>query len=73
MQKIQVGTDVEWKWGRSRAQGKVARKFTEDVERTIKGKVIRRKADDDKPAFLIKQKDGDRVLKSQSEIRRAHG
>ncbi|AYD02072.1 DUF2945 domain-containing protein [Neorhizobium sp. NCHU2750] len=73
MQKIQVGTNVEWTWGRSRAQGKVTRTFTADVTRKIKGKTISRKADRDKPAFLIEQEDGDRVLKSQSEIRRAHG
>jgi hypothetical protein len=72
MQKIQIGTEVEWNWGRSKARGKVTSKFTEDVERQIKGKAISRKADDDKPAFLIRQKDGDRVLKSQSELRRVH-
>ncbi|SFB53103.1 hypothetical protein SAMN03159496_04766 [Rhizobium sp. NFR07] len=72
MQKIQVGNDVEWKWGRSKAEGKVTQKFTEDVERQIKGKVIKRKADGKEPVFLIEQEDGDRVLKSQSELRRSH-
>jgi argonaute-like protein implicated in RNA metabolism and viral defense len=72
MPKIQVGTDVEWTWGSSKAQGKVAEKFTKDVERKIKGKVIKRKADEDEPAFLVKQDGGDRVLKSQSELRRVH-
>jgi hypothetical protein len=72
MQKIQVGTDVEWTWGSSSAEGKVTQKFTEDVERKIKGKMIKRKADKKEPAFLIKQEDGDRVLKSQSELRRSH-
>ncbi len=68
MQKIQVGNEVEWKWGRSKAEGKVTQKFTGDVERKIK-----RKADDKEPAFLIKQDDGDRVLKSQSEVKKTHG
>jgi hypothetical protein len=72
MQKIQVGTDVEWTWGSSKAEGKVTQKFTDDVERKIKGKVIKRKADSKEPAFLVKQENGDRVLKSQSELRRAH-
>jgi hypothetical protein len=72
MQKISVGNEVEWKWGRGKAEGKVAQKFTGDVERKIKGKVIKRKADKGEPAFLVKQEDGDRVLKSQSELRRAH-
>jgi len=72
MQKIQVGNEVEWKWGRSKAEGKVTQKFTEDVERRIKGKTIKRKADDTEPAFLIKQDDGDSVLKSQSEVKKTH-
>lgn len=73
MQTIRVGNEVEWKWGRSKAQGKVARKFTSDVERQIKGKTIKRKAGPDEPAFLIRQENGDRVLKSQSELSKRHG
>lgn len=73
MQKIQVGNEVEWRWGRSRAEGEVTRKFTRDVERRIKGKTIKREADDKEPAFLIRQEDGDRVLKSQSEVKKTHG
>jgi hypothetical protein len=72
MQKIQTGTDVEWTWGRSKAEGKVTQKFTSDVERKIKGKTIKRKADKEEPAFLIEQEGGDRILKSQSELRRSH-
>lgn len=73
MQTIRVGNEVEWKWGRSKAKGKVAEKFTKDVTRTIKGKSIKRKADRNEPAFLIKQESGDRVIKSQSEVKKAHG
>ncbi len=73
MQKIEVGNEVEWKWGRSTAEGKVTQKITRDVERRIKGKTIKRKADDKEPALLIRQDDGDRVLKSQSEVKKTHG
>ena len=73
MQKISVGNEVEWKWGKSKAEGKVAEKFTKDVERKIKGKTIKRKADTDKPAFLVKQEDGDKVLKRQSELEKTDG
>jgi hypothetical protein len=73
MQKINVGNEVEWKWGRSKAEGKVTRKFTDDVERKIKGKTVKRKADSKEPAFLIIQEDGDRVLKSQSELKKTDG
>lgn len=70
MQKFRVGTQVEWKWGRSKASGKISQRFTHDVERTIKGADIKRKANDEEPAYLIEQEDGSRVLKSQSELRR---
>lgn len=73
MQKINVGNEVVWAWGRSSARGRVERKFTRDVSRTIKGKAIRRKADAGKPAFLIRQRNGSRVLKSQSELRKSDG
>lgn len=70
MQKIAKGDNVEWKWGASKAEGTASEKFTSDVERTIKGTRVKRKADKDEPAFLIKQEDGDRVLKSQSELKK---
>lgn len=73
MQKINVGNEVEWKWGRGKGEGKVAEKFTEDVVRKIKGKTIKRKADAKEPAFLVKQEDGNRVLKSQSELKKTNG
>lgn len=73
MQKITVGNEVAWTWGRSEARGKVTRKFTRDVERRIKGKTVKRKADADEPAFLIRQENGDRVLKREAELRKTHG
>lgn len=73
MQKINVGNEVEWKWGANKAEGKVTQKFTKDVERKIKGKTVKRKADKEEPAFLVKQDDGDRVLKSQSELKKTDG
>ncbi len=72
MRKIRAGTKVEWTWGANHAEGKVEKTFTDDVSRKIKGKVIKRKADEKEPAFLIRQKDGDRVLKSRSEVRPAN-
>ncbi len=73
MPKIEIGNEVAWSWGRAEAKGKVTQKFISDVERKIKGKTIKRKADADEPAFLIRQEDGDRVLKSESELRKSHG
>ena len=68
---LRKGTHVEWDWSGSTARGKITEIFTEDVERTIKGSKITRKASKDDPAYLIEQEDGDQVLKGRSELRRA--
>ena len=65
------GTHVSWAWGAHRAEGIVAQKFTARVKRTIKGKTIVRNASDDDPAYLVRQHDGNRALKSASELSRA--
>ena len=49
----------------------MAEVFTREVTRTIKGSEVTRKASEDDPAYLIKQDDGDQVLKSKSEVERA--
>lgn len=64
-----IGDAVEWDWGSGTATGKIAERFTGKVTRTLKGNDVTRNADDDEPAFLIKQDDGDEVLKSVTEIR----
>lgn len=63
------GSKVKWKWGAHDAEGVVVQRFTDRVTRTIKGTKVTREASDDDPAFLIKQEDGDRVLKSASELK----
>lgn len=68
---IREGTDVTWAWGNGTASGKVVERFTSDVTRRLKGAEVTRKASEDCPAFLIRQDDGDEVLKSITEIERA--
>ena len=65
------GTKVEWDWGNGTGTGKVQESFTEKVTRTIKGNEVTRKASSDCPAYMIEQEDGDRVLKSHSEVTKA--
>ena len=64
------GNCVEWNWGRGTGRGRIREIFREDVTRTIKGKRIKRKASAEEPAYLVEQDDGDRVLKSHSELRK---
>lgn len=66
---LRKGQSAEWTWGRGTGEGKVSQTFTHDVTRTIKGKEITRHASKEKPAYLLKQADGGRVLKSESELK----
>lgn len=68
---ISVGDKVKWSWGNGTGTGEVVERFTDDVTRTIKGNEVKRTASEDEPAFMIKQDDGDRVLKSGSELSKA--
>lgn len=71
MTKFRKGTKVQWKWGSGKGEGKVTETFTEDVERKIEGSVIKWKATEEEPAYLIEQEDGGKVLKSHSELEKA--
>ena len=68
---FQTGDTVKWSWGNGSATGTVKQIYTDDVTKTIKGTDVKRNASDDDPAYLIEQDDGDRVLKSGSEIEAA--
>jgi len=69
--KYQKGTKVEWDWGNGTAEGSVAESFEREVERTLKGSKVKRNGSDDDPAYLIRQDDGDEVLKLHSELRKS--
>lgn len=61
-------TKVRWNWGPGSAEGYVKEVFRRRVTRTIKGKKVTRNGEDDNPAYLIKQEDGDQILKLHSEL-----
>lgn len=66
--EIHIGDVVTWKWGDGTASGEVVERFTSPVTRTIDGTEVTRNADEDTPAYLIRQDDGQEVLKSASEL-----
>ena len=68
---IHIGDEVQWNWGSGTGTGKVTERFTEKVTRIIDGSEITRDASEDEPAYLIEQEDGDRVLKSVTELEQA--
>jgi len=67
---IRKGTEVKWKWGKGYATGKVENTFTESITKTIKGSEVTRNGSTDDKALLIKQDDGTKVLKLESEVER---
>ncbi|MBE7176935.1 MAG: DUF2945 domain-containing protein [Mucilaginibacter polytrichastri] len=70
MAKVQKGDKVHWKFGKSEAEGTVEKKHTSDTSIKSKGKTVKRKAGKKEPAIEIKQEDGTKVLKSESEIKK---
>jgi len=63
-----IGDTVQWSWGSGTGTGTITERFTDDVTRQIDGTDVTRNASEDEPADLIEQDDGDRVLKSASEL-----
>lgn len=66
-----VGDRASWKWGSGSAEGEIIERFHDDVTRTIDGTEVTRRASREEPAFLLEQEDGQRILKSGSELTRA--
>ena len=71
MSKFHKNDDVVWNWSGGQAVGVVTDIYTERVEKTIKGSTIVRNATEDKPAYLIEQDNGNQVLKSETELKKA--
>jgi hypothetical protein len=65
---IQKGSNVKWKWGNGTAKGKVEETFAKEVTRTIDGNEVTKKGETGNKALLIKQEDGGKVLKLESEV-----
>lgn len=65
---MKKGENVHWNWGSSQAEGKVVESFEKPVTRKIKGTEVKRNASFDEHAYLIKQENGNKVLKSESEL-----
>ena len=65
------GDKVEWDWGNGTAKAEVVQKYTQKRTLKIDGNEVTRDADEDNPAYKLKQDDGSEVLKSHSELRKA--
>lgn len=68
---IKEGSKVEWDWGNGTATGKVIETYTKKVTKTIEGNEVTRDGESGNKALYIEQEDGGKVLKSESEVRKA--
>lgn len=71
MTKFYNGNMVEWNWSKGTGTGKIVHTFTSKVTRKIKGAEVTRNASKEDPAYLIEEENGDKVLKSGSELKPA--
>jgi len=67
---MKKGDKVEWNWGRSKAEGRIEKEYEKPISKTIKGTKVKRKASKEESAYEIKQDDGNKVLKSESELKK---
>ena len=65
------GTHVEWDWGNGSASGGIEEVCTQKRTFRLERNELSREASEDCPADRIKQSDGQAVMKSHSEARRA--
>ncbi|TRO65357.1 DUF2945 domain-containing protein [Christiangramia sabulilitoris] len=68
---IREGSKVKWEWGNGTATGEVVSTFTKEVTRKIDGNEVTRKGEEGNKALYIKQEDGSKVLKLESEVQKA--
>lgn len=65
---FQTNQYVQWNWGNGTGKGQITERFEREVTRTLQGTEVTKDGDEDNPAYLIKQEDGDEVLKRGSEL-----
>ena len=65
---FQANQYVKWNWGNGEGCGQIEERFEREVTRTLQGTEVTKDGDEDNPAYLIKQDDGDKVLKRGSEL-----
>ncbi|OKS84753.1 hypervirulence associated TUDOR domain-containing protein [Mucilaginibacter polytrichastri] len=67
---MKKGDTVHWSWGKGEAEGKIEKKHEEPVSKQIKGTTVKRNATKKEPAYEIKTDEGQKVIKSESELKK---
>jgi hypothetical protein len=63
-----IGDSVRWKWASGHGEGTIEDRFERRVQRTLKGSRVVKNGSSRNPALLIRQDNGAKVLKLQSEL-----
>lgn len=67
MATVNKGDEVEWKYGKGKAEGTVAEVHSKDVTKTVQGTRVKRKGSPNEPVLVLKQ--GNKtIVKSASEV-----
>jgi len=64
---VKKGDEVQWNYGKGKAEGTVDEVHENDIERTVQGTTVKRKGSSDEPALVLKQGDK-KIVKSASEV-----
>lgn len=65
---MKKGDKVHWNWGKGKAEGKIVKKSEKTIKKEIKGTEVTRKGSKEEPSYIIKQANGNEVIKSESEL-----
>lgn len=65
---MKKGDKVHWNWGKSQAEGKIIEKSETTIKKKIKGTEVKRKGSKEEPSYVIRQNNGNEVVKSESEL-----
>lgn len=68
MKVFQVGDRVQWSWGEGEAVGVIQEIIKEPITLELRGTMVRCEGSEEDPAFLIRQDDGDELVKRSSEV-----
>lgn len=65
------GESLAWDCEEGVATGKATQRFTGDFKIEINGRTVERQASEQNPVYLIELENGDKILKSEAELRPA--
>jgi hypothetical protein len=66
---FKIGSNVQWNWMGRSVHGAVKKIYFKPITKVLRGHTYTRNGSFEKPAYLIKSKAGNEVLKLHTELR----